>query len=155
MKMAKWICLLFIVAAFNTSAQLPSNVTKLVGVWKYKQGSGFESWKKQGDELVGHAYRINNKTGDTSRVEDMLLRKPQKTLLYTTSTYNFVMDSLRVNTQNFVGEKRKMKFFNMAEHSPHAIEYSFGFWNKNKLKINIYHGPFDKPLTLTLYRVKE
>lgn len=153
--MAKWIVILFSMTAFSANAQLPSNVTKLIGVWQYQEGSGFESWELQGGDLVGHAYRVNSKTGDTSKVEDMRIRKPRKTLTYSMDTYNFVNDSMMIHTQNFVGEKRKMKFFNISGHTPYEIEYSFGFFNKKKLKIKIYHGPFDKPLTLKLHRVRD
>ena len=50
---------------FNLSlfAQLPRKVQKIEGLWGYRQGSGFEKWKVQGDAIVGESFRVN-KIGD-------------------------------------------------------------------------------------------
>ncbi len=146
------IILLVLFASKNSYAQLPSKSKKLVGTWAYKEGSGFETWELNNEELVGSAYRINNKTKDTSKVEEMHVRRPNKKLLYITETYNIMSDSLITRKQNFVADGRKMKFFNLENQTPHSIEYKFGFFSKNKLKVKIHYGPYDKPITLILFR---
>ncbi|MFT5858780.1 MAG: hypothetical protein ACI865_000868 [Flavobacteriaceae bacterium] len=153
MKTVQWFVLLLFLSALPAYGQLPSKVKKMAGTWEYKQGSGFESWELQGNELIGHAFRVNVKTGDTSKVEDMTIRKPSKHLVYVIETINYVDDSLMIRAQNFIADRKKMKFYNMTGQTPHAIEYSFGFFSKKKLKLKIYHGPFDKPLKLVLFKV--
>ncbi|MDG1429058.1 MAG: hypothetical protein P8H56_10175 [Crocinitomicaceae bacterium] len=141
------------VLGFNLSAQIPSKSKKLAGTWDYKEGSGFEVWKMNGDEIVGAAYRVNPKTLDTSKVEGMVIRKPGRHLLCATETYNIALDgSLVARDHNFIADRNRMKFFNLSNLPPYAVEYKFGWFNKKKMKVSIYHGPHDKPLKLVLYK---
>lgn len=156
MKGGKYITLF--VAVFLTVlafGQLPSKVEQLEGVWKYKEGSGYEIWRKSGDQLIGNAFRLNQKTGDSSKIEDVFIRRVNKNLIYTMKTYNYVNDSIKENVHNFVGGKRKMKWHNIDSNTPYMIKYSYGFFNRNKLIMRIYYGPHDKPTKLILFRQKD
>ena len=149
--------LLLIAFIFNSGlsfGQLPSKFEKLEGTWRYKEGSGYEVWKKQDDKLVGYTYRIT-KLGDTSRVEDMVLAKFNNTTVYNHTTYNVVNDSLITTEHQFVGSKRKMEFFKISESVPYSIEYKFGFFNRNKLKVLVRNTISDDPIKFTLHRIKE
>lgn len=147
------ILFLFLSGSIIGWGQVSSKVKKLEGTWEYKEGSGFETWKIVADKLIGRGYRVNQKTLDTTIVEEMLIHKPGKHLLYFTNTYGVVVNGSRFSReQNFVADRRKMKFFNVGNHPPYAIEYKFVFFSKKKLKVFVYHGPHDKPLKLTLFK---
>jgi len=145
----------FVVMAIGVHAQLPNKAEKLAGTWEYKFNSGFEVMELKGDEIVGMGYRINRKTGDTSKVETIRIRKVNKTLVYSMTNYKVVKDSVVATTQKMVSSGNKMKFYNISSLSPHAIKYSFGFLNRNKLFVRIYHNTDAKPVKLTLTRKKE
>ena len=136
------------------TAQLPSKVRKLEGTWKYKTSENYEVWKLSDELLVGEAYR-KNKVGDTSLVEKIEISKINRTLFYSLETYNNNGDSIIVQQRKFIGGKRKMKFLNINNNSPYMIYYSFGFLNKDKLKIKIQYGIIEKPMKLLLRRVKD
>jgi len=108
----------------------------------------------EGEFLIGGAYRIN-KLGDTSKVEDLKIRKVNKTLVYTICSEDLLGDTSIVLKHNFVGQKNKMKFSNIESNLPAMISYSFGFLNRNKLKIKIQYGIKDTPVELQLNRIKE
>jgi hypothetical protein len=145
--------ILFLTSSIIGWGQIPSKAKKLAGTWEYKEGSGLETWELVADKLVGSGYRVNRKTLDTTIVEEMLIHKPGKHLLYFTETYGVVVGGARISReQNFVADRRKMKFFNVGNHPPYAVEYKFGFFSKKKLKVLVYHGPHDKPLKLILYK---
>lgn len=152
MKKIIFILPLLLLVSSNLYSQVPSKTEKLVGTWDYKEGSGYEIWKMSGDKLLGEAYRVNKKTQDTSKVEEMSIRKPAKNLLYSTETYSVVNNQLVTREQNYIANGRKMKFFNLQNRPPYAVEYKFGWFSKKKMKVFIYHGPHDKPLKLTLYK---
>lgn len=145
---------LFLFISASSFGQLPSNVKKLEGSWRYKGGSGYEVWKSQDDHLTGFSFRVT-RTGDTSRVEDMTISVFSKRLIYGLTTYNLVNDSLVTTHRNFIGGKRKMDFLHLAGSDPYSIEYKFGFFNRNKLKIVVIHLEKDRPEKYTLYRIKE
>ena len=140
--------------AINAFGQFSGKTKKLVGTWEYKSGNGFEQWNLEGEFLIGGAYRIN-KLGDTTKVEDLQIRKVNKSLVYTICSEEFIEDSSVVITHNFVGTKNKMKFNNIESNLPAMISYSFGCFNRNKLKITILYGIKDTPVELVLNRVKE
>ncbi len=148
------ILLLIAMFAFCGSvfSQFTGKIDRLQGKWRYKEGSGFEVWEKKGSDLVGYAYRVNPKTGDSSKVEDIRLRLVNKRLIYTMTTYNYADDSLYRTDHDFVGGKRQMKFYNIDSSSPYMVKYSYGFLNRNKLIIRIYNGMHEKPLKLILRR---
>lgn len=150
----KLIILIFSFFSLNTFAQFSGKTKKLIGTWEYKSGNGFESWHLEGEFLIGGAYRIN-KLGDTSKVEDLKIRKVNKTLVYTICSEDLLGDTSIVLKNNFVGQKNKMKFSNIESNLPAMISYSFGFLNRNKLKIKIQYGIKDTPVELQLNRIKE
>ena len=151
----KSIIVLFVLfVGFNSYSQLPSKVEKLAGEWRYKEGSGFEVWKQQDDMLHGYAYRIN-KVGDTSMVEDIVLKKINNSLVYALETYNRIGDSVVTANNSFVGERRKMSFINILSETPYSISYSFGFLSRNKLKIKIRYVMGQDPVVLKLVRIKD
>lgn len=151
MKLVSLIVFLFV--SFTMFAQLPNKVAKLEGEWQYKEGSGFEVWTLKDDILHGYAYRIN-KVGDTSMVEDIQLKRVNKTLVYSLETYNHVGDSIVTVKNDFVGLKRKMSFMNIDSNTPYSISYSYGFLNRKKLKIKIKYGIKEDPVVLKLVKVK-
>ena len=145
----------FLLLSSSLFAQLPSKANKLIGVWKYKEGSGYEIWKSQGDVLIGEAYRVSTKTGDSSKVEDMVLSRVNSNLIYKMKTFNHLNDSVVTTTHNFVGSKRKMTFVNIDAITPYSIRYRIGFFNKKKMKIHIHYSRNDKGLKLNLFKVEE
>lgn len=152
------LSVLFIIAfLFNSGlsfGQLPSKVQKLEGKWRFKEGSGYEVWERKDQKLIGHAFRVT-KLGDTSKVEDIILDKVNNRLTYSLTTYNIVRDSLVTMQRGFIGGKRKMEFINLTENAPYSIEYKFGFFNKNKLKVIVQNTVSDEPYKFTLLRIKE
>ncbi len=148
------IVLLSVMLVQFSWAQLPNNVRKLEGTWKYKSSENYEVWVLKEERLVGAAYR-KNKIGDTSLVEKISIARINKVLFYNLETFNNNGDSIVVLSRRFIGGKRKMKFLNVDSNSPYMIAYSFGFLNRDKLKIKIQYGILDKPMKLTLGRIKE
>ena len=142
----------FFLLSVGAFAQLPNKVKKMAGTWEYKFQSGFEILEIKGDELVGVGYRVNQKSSDTSKVENVRIRMANKNLVYSMTTYNVVQDSVVANTQEFVSSGKRLKFQNISAPTPYMIRYSFGFFNKNKLFVRVYHGPDAKPVKLILTR---
>ena len=138
--------------SFGTFAQLPNKVKKMTGTWEYKFRSGYEIFEMNGDELVGVGYRINQKSTDTARVETIRIHLANKNLVYSMTTYNVVADSVVASTHQFISSGKRMKFQNISAPTPYMIRYSFGFLNKKKLFIRVYHGPEAKPIKLILTR---
>ncbi len=141
-------------ASSITYAQLPNKVKKMEGKWEYKLGSGFEVLEIVGDELVGVGYRINQKTNDTTRIENTNIELVNSNLIFTLTTYNVIGDSIAKSVQKFVAKGKKLTFRNITNLTPYAIEFSMGFLNRNKLKMSIYHGPDEDPVHLYLTRQK-
>ncbi len=148
------VLLMLTTFSVNVSAQFSRKTRKLIGTWEYKSGNGYEKWEIDGEFLMGGAYRIN-KLGDTTKVEDLQIRKIHKTLVYTICSEEFIADTSVIITHNFIGQKNKMKFANIESNLPAMISYSFGFLNRNKLKISILYGIKDTPVQLQLFRSKE
>lgn len=146
--------LVFFALSMGAFAQLPNKAEKMAGTWEYKLRSGFEIIEIKGDELHGVGYRVNKKTGDTSRVENVRLKRVDETLVYSMTTYNVVNESVVSTVQKFVSSGRKLKFRNVSAPTPYAIKYSFAFLNRNKMFIRVYHGPDAKPIKLILTRKK-
>lgn len=145
---------IFCFIAISAYCQFSNKTKKIIGTWEYKSGDGFEGWTLENDVLSGAAYRVN-KIGDTSKVEDLKIQKINKTLVYTIKSKSFTNDSLIVDAHNFVGTKNKMEFFNIESNLPAMIKYSFGFLNRNKLKISIQYSIKDEPVELLLNRSKK
>jgi hypothetical protein len=145
---------LYIVNSGFSFGQLPSSVRKMEGNWRYKQGSGYESWRLKDDQLIGHAFRLS-KAGDTSEVESFVIKKVNNHLVYDLSTFINQNDTLVTTNRTFLGGKRKISFVNLAEDVPYSIQYKFAFLNKNKLKITVLYTIDAKPQKFVLYRIKE
>ena len=135
-------------------SQLPNKVKKLEGKWEYKLGSGFEVLEVVGDELRGVSYRINQKTNDTTSVENTNIQVLNNELIYSLMTYNVIGDSIVKTVQKFESEGKKLNFRNVSLSTPYSIHFTVGFFNRNKLKISIYHGPNENPVHLYLIRQK-
>lgn len=153
MKSGLVFLLLFVV--FNVQAQLPNKVLRLEGVWKYTQGSGYEVWKVNDEtEMSGVAYRVNPKTGDSTKAESLWIRKVNRNLVYSMETFSMKADSVFSVMYDFIGGKRKMKFYNIDSKKPYMVAYSFGFLglSKKKLTIKVYYEEESKPLKLKLIR---
>jgi len=157
--MLKWngmrgigVVIVFCVMGLAAFAQLPNKVEKLAGSWEYKLGSGYEVFTVKDDELIGVGFRINLKSNDTSQVETIRMRMVNKNLVYSMTTYNVVQDSVVASTHQFIGSGKRMKFQNISALTPYQVKYSFGFLNRNKLRICVYHGPDAKPIKLILKR---
>jgi hypothetical protein len=153
MNLSTKILVIFAFLSTGLMAQLPGAAKKLVGEWEYKEGSGFETWQLNGEELEGHAYRVS-KLRDTSIVEDLTIKRVNKNLVHIMKIYSVVNDSTITNTYHFLGNKRKLKFINIDSNTPYSIQYKFGFLNRNKLFIKIQYGPYEKPSKLVLKRVR-
>ncbi len=144
----------FVVISTGAYAQLPNKVKKMEGTWIYKFRSGFEVLEVEGDQLLGVGYRVNQKSNDTSRVENVKIRMANKNLIYSMTTYNLAKDSVVATTHEFVSSGRRLKFQNISAPTPYMIKYSFGFFNRNKMFIRVYHGPEAKPIKLILTKEK-
>lgn len=153
--MKNWILFSFLIVSMGTFAQLTNKMEKLAGKWKYKEGSGFEIWSVNGNELLGKAYRVNVKALDSVKVEDIRIARVNKNMVYTMQTYKYAKDTVLTQSFQFVANKRSFKFYNVNEGAPYRIEYRFGFLNRNKLKIKIQYISTDKkPLKLVLFKMK-
>ena len=154
MKYIKHILIAFMVIGFSKTidAQLPNRAKKLIGLWEYNKGSGFETWEMEGEELVGHAYRIN-KIGDTSKVEDLTIRMVNGNMIHLLTTFQIQKDTTIATRNSFLGGKRKLYFENIESNIPHSISYKFGFLNRNKLFIRVKYGVNDEPVKLVLRRL--
>ena len=154
--MRVYIFIVFIGASFFSFSQLDSKLEKMVGEWEFRNGSGVEIWKQEDNQLHGYEYRLN-KLGDTVRVEEMTLHFVGKNLIYSIDDHRHItaLDVMKCREKmRFVGDKRSMKFYNIDEETPYSIQYSFGFFNRNKMKIKIQSGQNDKAVKLILSRVK-
>ena len=140
--------------SFSSFGQLTKRSKKLIGTWEYRYRDGFEKWTSENDILEGSAYRVN-KVGDTTKVEDLQIKKINKSFVYSIKTKVVVDDSLTIDSYNFIGTKKKMEFYNIDSNIPTMISYTFGFLNRNKLKISIHYGIKDEPVVLILSRSKE
>lgn len=153
--MKQLISIIFIVALATTGfSQIPNKAKKLIGKWQYKSGAGYEVWQLNNDQLDGAAYRVS-KNGDTSQVENLHIKKVNKTLVYILETNTQQGDSIVVQKNSFVGMGNKMKFSNLESTIPSMISYSFGCLNRNKLKIKIQFGVNEDPIVLELRRYKK
>jgi len=150
----KIISCLFVLICLTGNAQVKGKALNLVGTWKYNQGSGYETWKMDGDELIGAGYRTN-KLGDSVKVEDLRIAMVNRNLVYTLSTKQKTGIGELVITNKFIGNHRKLTFENSENDTPISIRYKLGFFNKEKLQIIILYKENDKPHRLKLTKIKE
>ena len=141
-----------VVVTFASHAQLKGNVNRLEGTWKYEGGSGYEIWKSNGNELIGFGYR-STKFQDTVLVEELKITRVNKRLSYSLKTRQQTSVGIQVIEHRFISKNnRKMIFDNLDNENPRSIQYKFGFFNKNKLRILISYDGKPKPVVLKLRR---
>jgi hypothetical protein len=150
--MNRLIIFLFVLAIMPIAhAQLPNRVKKLEGLWEYNEGSGFERWEQHGNVMVGESFRIN-KLGDTLVAEKFEISYVNKRLVLNLTAYHMVNDSIRVNTNVLVGKRKKMQFSGLSGNRLKELEFKFGFFSKNRLKLFIHHKGLLKPQKLRMVR---
>lgn len=149
MSVMRCISFLLLLLPCILHAQLNGPVLKLEGTWRFKESPGFEKWKRSGNEMIGEAYRVN-KMGDTSLVEEMRISSVNNRLIYQSTTFNRTLDSVVRVEHNFIGKRRKMTFTNIELDLPYAIVYRIGFFNKRKLRIQIYFNEGEKGKMMVL-----
>lgn len=142
----------FLFTSMSALSQI-KKADKFVGSWRYKYDIGVEHWRISSNELIGEAFR-KTKFGDSTKVEEVHMRTTGKLLVHDWTTYNMIGDSLAINTSTFVSSSRKLKFHNVDGVTPYMISYSFGFLNRNKLKIKIQYGINEKETVFVLERIK-
>ena len=154
MRVSLFIVVAFIFNSYTSFGQLPSTVLKLSGTWMYKEGSGYEVWRSDDDQMTGYTFRVT-KTGDSVLVEEMVIKSINNRLTFNLETRTNVNDELINNERNFIGEKRKMKFINLDESAPYSMEYKYGFFNRNKLRIFVRYAANSEPMKYTLIKLKK
>ena len=149
------LTILFVAFAGIVFGQLPNKVKGLEGVWEYKNGSGFETWKLNGDVLEGESYRYT-RLRDSIHVEDMSIRMVNKVLVHSIEQYSVDADSSEVSMKKmvFIGGKRKMKFVNSEAQVPYSITYKIGCLNRKKLRVFIQYGAESKNTKIVLEKIK-
>lgn len=148
-------CLLGFFGTESSMAQMKGNATKLPGIWKYDGGSGYEVWEAREDYLVGSGYRTT-KFNDTIKVEDLKLTLVNKRLIYSLTTKQQSDSGVVIHSYKFIGSgKRKLHFVNIENESPREVSYSFGLFNKKRLKIRIKYDGMEKPEVLKLTKASE
>lgn len=154
MSIAKIISFVLFFVTLNSFGQLKGKSLNLVGTWEYNEGSGYEVWTLKGDELIGAGYR-STKIGDSAKVEDLTISIVNNNHIYTLRTKQQTTMGDSVVVHKFIGNKRKLYFENIDNEMPSSIEYKFGCFNKDKLRITIRFKDIDSPKKLKLTRIKE
>jgi hypothetical protein len=139
--------LFFALVSFSQKA--PKDLEKLIGTWKYSQGSGFEIWKQDGLDFFGRGM-VLNKSNDTIYVEKQEI-KYQGNFLYYTSISN---SENAESEKTYISKGKKLVFYNTKNDLPLSITFKFKFWSKNKLLIKIKHTEKSKEVVLKLNRVE-
>lgn len=144
---------MFLFASISLShAQVNKRMKAFLGTWQYENIKGFEVWNVNGNELLGHGYRIRNEK-DTVLIETMRVTSEGKKLIL----------HVRVVNQNdgkeirFVeSDKVKYKFVNEAHDFPKSIYYKFKRCKRKKVKVLFNHphkDTYTKPVMMV--RVKK
>lgn len=130
-------------------SQIKGKAKHLVGKWNYKEGSGFEVWSPNGDNLVGSGYRIL-KLGDSLKVETLSLTFTNGRYVY---TYHTIEGSNQEKDIHFISKGRKLQFVSTNSETPIRMEYRFGF-GRSKMKLYVTVGEINNRGVLTLFRAK-
>lgn len=149
--MRPFILFFMLFLSITAWAQLPSSVEKMEGLWEYKEGSGFERWKFDGEILTGESFRVNL-LGDTIVAERMEIKSINKRLVLSVKAYNIVDDSVRIVDKDFIGKKRKTEFAGISKMNTLSLEYKRPFFSRNKMYLIIRRSGIDKPKKLILFR---
>jgi len=149
--MRKILPFVFVFIGFSLSAQLPKKALKLIGKWEFSNGSGFESWYKEEDFLIGETYKIIN--GDTVKVDDLIIEYEEEILIHEIKVrYENENNLQKLHYQ--APNPKKLYFINTRSDISNSISYSFGFLNRNKLIIKMKFGPNGDKTKLILHRIK-
>ncbi len=132
-------------------AQLPNRVKKLEGLWEYREGSGYERWEQRGDVMYGESFRIN-KLGDTLVAESFEISYVNKRLILNLKAHHMVDDSIYIKEKVLVGKRRKMQFTGLTGNRLQEMQFKFGFFSRNRLKLFIHHQGMLKPQKLRMVR---
>jgi hypothetical protein len=148
--MERLLILIIICASYTSFGQLSKKALKFEGHWVYKNHTAISICERHGDELHFVDYRIN-KIGDSTKVEEAVLRKEGDVYLYELSTLKYSSDNIITTKTSFKGGK-SLKFYNTELNVPYSIQFKTGFLNKNNKRIIIKYGPNDKGVKLYLSR---
>jgi len=135
--------------SFVCNAQIKGKARHLVGRWNYKEGSGFEDWNRNGDQLNGSGYRIL-KFGDSVKVETLTLKFINGYYIY---TYHNTDDDVPAKDITFISKGRKMIFVSTNTETPIHLRYQLNL-KKDKLKIYVTVGAMNNRGALTLFKEK-
>lgn len=149
--MNRFLPFLFVFICLNALAQLPGKVEKMEGLWRYRQGSGFERWSLNGDVMVGESFRIN-KLGDTLITERFEIRSVNNRLVLNLKAYHMVGDSIAEKSRSLIGKKRKMDFAAIDGVTLESLFYKPAFLSRKKMYLYIGHFGDEKPRKLVLIR---
>lgn len=150
--MKRLFIFLFVAAIMPVAhAQLPNRVKKLEGLWEYNEGSGFERWEQRGDVMYGESFRIN-KLGDTLVAENFEISYVNKRLILKLTAYHMINDSISIKERTLVGKRKKMQFSGLTGNRLKELEFKFGFFSKNRLKLFIHHQGILEPQKLKMVR---
>ncbi|MEJ6492177.1 MAG: hypothetical protein QNL60_06945 [Flavobacteriales bacterium] len=130
-------------------SQLKGKAKHLQGTWVYAKGSGYEVWAIENGQLIGAGYRTN-KIGDTVKVEQLGIKLTNNSLIYTLETGIQNFNNSAYTKYQFMSKVRKLDFTNIENALPNHLEYTFGFFNKNKLTITIWMDESVKKTKLEL-----
>lgn len=148
--MKRILMFLFVLAAVPMlSAQLPNRVKKLEGLWEYREGSGYERWRTEGEVMFGESFRVN-KLGDTLVAEQFEIRYINKRLVLNLKAYHIVGDSLAMKERTLIGKRRKMEFSNTSSIGIKTMHFKLGFFSKKRLKLFVYYEGIEAPQKLRL-----
>ena len=138
MRFNKILLTTLLIFSFTTVfSQLKGKAKHLPGTWVYAQGSGYEVWTIENDQLVGAGYRTN-KIGDTVKVEQLGIKLANNSLFYTLETGIQNFNNSAYVKHQFISKARKLDFTNIENVLPNHLKYTFGFFNKNKLTITVW-----------------
>ena len=140
------LCLLLSIASFS-QAQIHRRMKPFLGTWEYQGMPGFEVWKSNGKDLLGHSYRVKDGK-DTVLIETMRVTLEGKMLvLYVTVLNQNNGKEIRFDES----DKLKYKFVNERHDFPKSIYYNFKRFKRKKVQVLLNHPHKDthtKPITM-------
>jgi len=153
--MKRLLIFLFVLSVVPIAqAQLPNRVKKLEGLWEYREGSGYEKWELRGDILFGESFRIN-KLGDTLVAERFEISYVNKRLVLNLKAFHMVSDSIQVKEKVLIGKRRKLEFSSLTGTKLETLQFKFGCFSRNRLKLIVQHHGIPDPQKLRLNRKED
>ncbi len=139
--------LILVLLVGGSNAQINKRMKRFIGTWEYENIHGFETWKAEGNALVGFGYRVKNDR-DTVLIEKMRITAEGKKL---------VLFRLVVGQQNGIeirfdeSSKTKYKFVNESHDFPKSIYYQFKCLKRKRVNVLLNHPHNDthtKPISM-------